>query len=155
MRAVLITVLDGLVGDEPGVAAAAAVAGRAAPALHVRRVLVGDTDGLAIERRLASDAEVEDELVTVVHEPLAVDRLVVPDAQVAVETGGGPRRVAIDCNRLDPVNGVLQRQVTTGGLRDVERCPGVRRLGADVQEQRALRPDPRAAAFVQASVQSR
>ena len=51
------------------------------------------------------------EFVTVVQEPLAVDRLVVPDRQIAGQSGGGAGRLAIDGDRLDPVNDVLELQV--------------------------------------------
>jgi hypothetical protein len=51
----------------------------------------------------------KDELVTIVDEPGAVDWLVVAHRQVAIQTGGRSRRVAVDCDRLDPVQRVLQR----------------------------------------------
>ena len=111
-----------------------------APARHVRRVLVGHADGLAVERRPAVGREVKDELVAVVDEAVAVDRLVVADVEVPVEAGGGAGRVAVDGDRLDPVNRVLQLQVPPRRLRDVERRPRVGRLGADVEEERAARP---------------
>ena len=76
----------------------------------------------------------KDELVTIVDEPGAVDRLVVAHCQVAIQAGGCTRRVAVDCDRLDPVERVLQRQVRAGGLGDVEGGPWIRRFGADVQE---------------------
>ena len=52
--------------------------------------------------------EVEDELVAVVQEAVAVDRLVVADRQIAGQAGGGAGRRPIDGDRLDPVDDVLQ-----------------------------------------------
>ena len=79
----------------------------------------------------------KDELVAVVDEAIAVDRLVVPDIHVAIE----PRRcaggVAIDRDRLDPVDRVLELQVMAGGLGDLERGPRVGRLRAHIEEQRS------------------
>src|SRR4029078_7265206 len=59
VRAVLVAVLDRLVGDEPGVAAAAAVAGGGAPAADVGLVLVLHADGAAIEGGGARRREVD------------------------------------------------------------------------------------------------
>ena len=139
VRAVLVAVLDRFVGDEPGVAAAAAGVGAAGPARHVRRVLVLDADRAAVERRAPARREVEDELLAVVDEPLAVDRLVVADVQVAGQTGARAGRVLVDRDRLDPVDGVLELQVLARRLGHVQRRPGVGRLGADVQEERSGR----------------
>ena len=93
VRAVLVAALDGVVGNEPGVAAAAPVGAARAPPGDVRRVLVLDADAAAIERRPPRGREVEDELVAVVQEARAVDRLVVADGQVALQAGarGRPR----------------------------------------------------------------
>ena len=92
------------------------------------------SSGVAPVRR-----EMKDELVAIVDEPRAVDWLVVAHRQVAVQPGGRPCRITVDRDRLDPVQRVLQLQVRPDGLRDVERGPRVRRLGADVQEERAVR----------------
>ena len=108
---------------------------RLGPALDVRGVLVGHADGPAIEPRAAARREVEDELVAVVDEAVAVDRLVVADRHVAIEPGRRAGGLAVDGDRLDPVDRVLELQVLPRHLRDLERNPGVGRLGADVQEQ--------------------
>ncbi len=89
-------------------------------------------------RRLAVPGEVEDVLVTVVDEARAVDGLVMAHRQIAVERGaaGG---VAIDGDRLDPVDGVLQREHPARHPGDVEPGPGIGWLRADVKEERAVR----------------
>ena len=81
----------------------------------------------------------KDEFVTIVQKAIAVDRLVVPDGEIARETGGDAGRLAVDRDRFDPVDDVLQPQVGPRGLHDVERRPGIARLCADVQKQRAIR----------------
>ena len=62
------------------------------PAGDVRLVLIGHAEREPIEPGLAVRREVEHELVAVVQEPVAVDRLVVADGQVAREAGGGAGR---------------------------------------------------------------
>ena len=64
----------------------------AAPARDVRLILVGDAERQPIERRRAVRREVKDELVAVVQEAVAVDRLVVADRQVAGQPGRRARR---------------------------------------------------------------
>jgi hypothetical protein len=102
---------------------------RLLPPTDVRGVLVLHADRLAIERRFPRWCEVEDELVTVVDEPLTVDRLVMTHREVFL----------VDRNRFDPVDGVLQLEVRTNGLGHVECRPWIRGLCADVQEQRPAR----------------
>ena len=111
---------------------------RRAPARDVRLVLVLHADRPPVERRLAVGREMEDELVAVVEEALAVDRLVVADGQIVLEPGARAGERLLDGDRLDPVDGVLQLQMRPRRLRHVERRPRVGRLGADVQEQRAV-----------------
>ena len=137
VRAVLVAALDRLVGDEPGVAAAAAVAAAGRQRATFDCVLVLDADRASVERRPAARREVEDELVAVVDEAVAVDRLVVADARSRVSPAPAPAD-PVDRDRLDPVDRVLELQVLPRRLRDVERRPGVGRLGADVQEQRPV-----------------
>src|SRR5690349_20468302 len=96
MGAVAIAALNRLVGNEPGVAAAAHTAGGPAPAGDVRLILVGHAKRQPLESGFAQRREMEDELVAVVQEPIAVDRLVMTDGQVARE----PRRDA-RCRPLD------------------------------------------------------
>ena len=86
----------------------------------------------------------KDELVAVVEEAPAVDRLVVADCEVVLQAGPGAGQRLFDGDRLDPVNGVLQLQVRPRRLRHVDRGPRVGRLGADVQEQRPVRRQRRA-----------
>ena len=139
MRPVAIAALDGFVGNEPGVAAAAPPAPRGRPALDVRRILIRHPHGLAVQPGPPRGREVKDELVAVVHEPVAVDRLVVPHGHVTTETRARAGGVVIDRDRLHPVNGVLQLEVAPGHLRHLERHPGIGRFGANVQEQGAAR----------------
>ena len=139
MRTILVAALDRLVRDEPGIAAAAAVVAAVLPARDVRGVLIRHADRPAIERRAAVGREMEDELVAVVHEPGAVDWLVVADGDIASSLP--PRRR----DRLSIAIDLIQWMVfcscrcAPGRLRDVHRGPGIGRLGADVQEQRASR----------------
>src|SRR5688572_4700018 len=139
VRPILLAALDGLVGDEPGVAAAAYAGSRGLPAPDVRLVLILHADRLALQGRRAARSEVEDEFVAVVEESTAVDRLVMPDGQVVLQAGAGSGERLFDGDRLDPVDGVLKLQVLPGRLRHVQGCPGIRRLGADVQEERPIR----------------
>ena len=64
------------VRDEPGVAAAVQVLGVPAPR-DVGLVLERDADGEAVELDVAGAGQVEDVLVSVVQEALALDRFVV------------------------------------------------------------------------------
>jgi hypothetical protein len=50
----------------------------------------------------------EDELVTVVQESIAVDRLVMADGEVAIEARILAGELALDGNRLNPMDDVLQ-----------------------------------------------
>ena len=71
----------------------------AAPAADVRLILIRDAERQAVERRRPGRREMKHELVAVVEEAIAVDRLVVADRQVAVEPGrraGQLRSIAID-----------------------------------------------------------
>ena len=51
--------------------------------------------------------------MAIIHEPLAVDRLVVSDSEVPVEPGPGSCQVPVDDNRFNPVDGVLEHQRPT------------------------------------------
>jgi hypothetical protein len=62
----------------------------------------------------------------------------VPHRNVTVEIHGSAGRVAIDRNRLDPVNGVLEAQVRARRLGDIHRRPRIGGFGTDVEEQRPL-----------------
>ena len=77
--------------------------------------------------------EMKNELVTVVDEPVAVDRLVVTDRQIH-----SAACLAVDRDRLHPVDGVLQFEVRPRRLRDVEGRPRIGGLGSDVQKERPL-----------------
>ena len=79
--------------------------------------------------------EMKHEFVAVVQEPFTVDRLVVADGQVLRESGACAGKGLLDRNRLDPVNRILQLQMGTCRLRNVERRPWVGGLAADVEEQ--------------------
>jgi hypothetical protein len=85
--------------------------------------------------------EVKNELVTVVDEPIAVDRLVVADREIPCKPGGRASRRLIDRNRLYPVNDVLHPQMRPDSLRDVERRPRIARLGPHVEEEGAVRAE--------------
>jgi hypothetical protein len=58
----------------------------------------------------------------------------VADGQVSRQGRAGAGRLAVDRDRLDPVNEVLQVQARARGLRHVDGRPRVGRLGADVEE---------------------
>src|SRR5262245_22284732 len=81
----------------------------------------------------------KNEFVAVVEKPVAVDRFVVADGEIARQPGGGAGGRLVDGYRLEPVNDVLQPEVLAGRLRDVERGPGIARLAPDVQEKRSAR----------------
>src|SRR5436190_17156272 len=100
MRTIPVAALNRLVRNEPRVAAAADAVGRRTPARDVRRILIGDPEREPIETGRAARREVEHELLAVVEEPLAVDRLVVADGEVALETGVLARELAFDRDRL-------------------------------------------------------
>src|SRR5262245_20454127 len=117
MRPIPVAALNRLVGDEPRIAAAAHPFGAGAPAGNARLILIGHAQSQTIERRGAGVGEVEDELVAVVQIAIAVDRLVMPDRQIALETGSGTGRTAFDGNRLDPMNDVLEAEMAAGRLR--------------------------------------
>ena len=112
---------------------------RCPPPSDVRLILVANANRLTIEWRVSVAGEMEHELVAVVEEPSAVDRLVVADRQVVVEPGPAARQRLFDRDRLDPVNGVLELEMRPSSLRDVHRRPRIGRLGAHVQEQRSVR----------------
>src|SRR5205085_10028268 len=103
--------LNRFVRNEPGVAPAADAVGGGAPARDVRRILIGDAERESIELGRARWREVKHELVAVVEKPIAVDRLVVAHREIAIEAGVLAGQFALDRNRLDPVNDVLQFQV--------------------------------------------
>ena len=138
MRSILLSVLDRLVRDEPGIPAAPKPRGRAPPASDVRRILIAHAHGPAIDRGLASRREVEDELVAVVQKARAVDRFVVADREVLIESRVRTRHRFFDRDRLDPVDGVLQPQIGPRRLGNIESGPRIGRFRADVQKQRAV-----------------
>src|SRR6185503_19621773 len=65
VRPILLAALDGVVRNEPRVAAAANAAGGRLPAADVRLILVADANRLTVEWRISARREVEDELVAV------------------------------------------------------------------------------------------
>src|SRR3954453_18773534 len=108
---ILVPVLNRVVRDEPGVPPASQVATARLPAADVRSVLVGNTNRTAVERRSSLWREMKDELVAVVHEARAVDRLVVTDRNVLVERNSRSGCVLFNRDGLDPVDRVLELQV--------------------------------------------
>src|SRR6185503_18071939 len=93
------------------------------PSPDVRLILITHANRLSVDRCLARCREVEHELVAVVHEAPAVDRLVVTNGEVVIEIRARTGERLLDGDRLDPVNGVLQSQVRSDRLRDVDRGP--------------------------------
>ena len=90
-------------------------------------------------RACGGRGEVKDELVAVVHEARAVNRLVMSDGEWLRQPGGRADRVGVDGNRLDPVERVLEVE-DAGAPPAPRRAPsGIGRLAADVQEQRTNR----------------
>ena len=135
---ILFAALDRVVGDEPGVAAAPHAARGGLPPRHIGLILILHAHRVAIERRVPARREMEYELMAVVEEPAAVDGLVMPDREVVGKPGTSPRKPLLDRDRLDPVNGVLQAEMTAGRLRHVERRPRVGGFGPHVQKERAV-----------------
>ena len=102
---------DCFVGDEPGVAPAAAIDPLGVlPACDVRFVGIGNPGGSTIEWNGPGPGEVEHELVAVVHISLRIDRLEVACTDNLVIAG-------LDGNRLDPVEGVLELEEIGRGQR--------------------------------------
>ena len=125
MRPVAVAPLDRLVGMNQVLPRQRTPSGRTTPSRDVRLVLIGDAERKTIERGRTLWREVKNELVAVVQETIAVDRLVVTDGQIAREPGGSTGRFPVDGDRLDPVNDVLQLEVRPDRLCDVERGPRV------------------------------
>src|SRR5207245_7866957 len=120
MRSIAVAPLDRFVGDEPRIAAAANAVRGGAPPSDVRLILIRHAERESIEARVAERREMKDELVAVVQEAVAVDWLVMPDRQIARQSRGSARRRAVDRDRLDPMDDVLQPEMRPHGLRDVE-----------------------------------
>src|SRR4029453_6212346 len=137
-RPVRVPPLDCPVRNEPGVPAAANAFRRPTPSCDVRLVLIGNAERKTIERGRTLWREMKNEFVAIVQETIAVDWLVVTDGQIFREPGGSTGRFPVDGDGFDPVNDVLQLEMLSDGLRDVERGPRVLRLGADVQEERTI-----------------
>ena len=136
MRALLVAGVDGFVGDEPVVAAAAEVgAAGVAPAGDVRLVDVGHAGRAAVELDTAGFRQVKHILVAVVDVTLRVDRFEMTGADLFA--GGG-----LDGDGLDPVERVLQdeeRLVPVGQREDeLVRHQRIRRSRADVEEERGV-----------------
>ena len=126
--------LDGLVGNEPGVATAAKVGTAGVlPALDVRLVGIGDAGGAAIEGDVSGLGEVEDVLVAVVDVAAGVDGLEMP----------GANRFAVSCfhgDGLNPVEGVLEVEELGPGEGEEELVgkEGIAGAAADVEEERSV-----------------
>ena len=87
MGALIGRALNGLVRNEPCVAAATqvrSVAARAGPSGDVSLVLIGHPDALSVQWHVSSQGEVEYVLMAVVDESAAVDGLVVADRDIAL-----------------------------------------------------------------------
>ena len=140
MWPVPVAPLDRFIRDEPGVAAAAHARRARAPPADIGLILVGHAEREPIEACGSTRREVKDELVAVVDEPIAVDRLVMADRQIAREAGGRAGRLVIDRDGLYPVNDVLHPQMGADSLRNVERRPWIARFGPHIEEKRAVRP---------------
>src|SRR5688500_13477684 len=95
VRPLLVAALNGVVGQKPGIAAAAQPRSGALPARDVGCVLILHAYRRPVERRGAFRAEVKDKLVAIVEEPAAVDRLVVADGEVILQAAAGPDRKSV------------------------------------------------------------
>jgi hypothetical protein len=106
------------------------LSGKAAgcPSADIALVLVGHADGQLVQSNVAALSEVEDVLVGIVHVAGAVDGLVVAHVHVFLGRGDG----------LHPVDRVLQAEVPADALRYTQGAQFVRRLVADVEEERTL-----------------
>src|SRR2546425_3453141 len=125
---------DGAVGDEPGVATTPAVPFRRGPARHVGLVLILHSDGQAVERDPSRLGEMEHELVAVIQEPGALDRLEMAHGDVPVHPGIIADILLLYGDGLDPVDDVLEVETLPHFQGDLERDPGVRGLAPDVQK---------------------
>ena len=110
MWALAFSGLDGFVGDEPCVAAAAEVlAAGVAPACDIGLIYVGHAGGAAIKGGVSSFGQVEDVFVAVVDVAFRIDRLEVAAGDLLVVLG-------FDRDRFDPVEGVLEDKKRVGSF---------------------------------------
>lgn len=131
VRALISSSLDGLVGNEPIVAAAAFVfAAGVAPASDIGFINVRNAHGLAVDRDLAGIGQVEDELVAVVDVAGRIDGL-----EMALGQG---LAVGLEADGFDPVEGILQDELIAGPQDQFVRQVGIRRRAAKIQEERAI-----------------
>ena len=128
MRAFPLAALNRCVGNEPGVAATTLVASASVrPAGDVALVLIRNSEREPVDIDLAVDGEMKNVFVAIVEKSFRADRLEM--AKCAI----------VDRDRLDPVNRVLQNKEIAKLKNDFVRQHRIRRRGADVEKERAVR----------------
>ena len=99
MRPFFFATLNRLVGNKPGVTAAALVApARVRPARNIAFVLVRDAKRKPVDVDLAVQREVKNVLVAIVQKSFRADRLEVSECAL------------VNRDRFDPVNRILQNE---------------------------------------------
>ena len=130
--------LDGLVGDEPGVAPFAQIRRRGLPSADVAFILVRDADRVFVQGNVPGFSEVEDVLMAGAEELRAVHRLVVTDRDVLLHVGILTDVCFGDGDGFDPVDDVLQGKIGLAAQRELQRGPLVSGFAADVEEEGTL-----------------
>src|SRR5687767_13534305 len=104
MRALILTTLDGLIGNKPRVTSTAFVPPPCmAPAPDVALIRIGNSDRESIYRGIPILGQVEDELVAIRNEPVGVDRF-------EVSTGDKFALPGLHGDGLNPADRILQHK---------------------------------------------
>ena len=133
MRSLFLAALDCLVRNEPGVAAAPEIASASVrPTSNIGFILIRNSDGKPVQLDASGLCEMKNMFVAIIDEALGANRF-----EVAVRANH--RFSVLDCDRLDPMNGVLQYKEVAQFHYELM---GQHRVGwrrADVEKKRATR----------------
>ena len=127
-----LSILYGCIWNKPGVPSASDAITPGLPPRNIRSVLVGYADGLSVEWSSALRCQVKDELVAIIDKPVAINWLIVANAEVSIERCPSAAGGAVDCDRLNPMNDVLQFEMPSGGLGNVKRSPWTSGRSSDI-----------------------
>lgn len=127
MTALFHFTLNGLIGDEPYVAATPQIVMSLTSHL-IFRVIVFHTSSQTVERAFAILGEMEKHLKVVVQEAVAEN-----GAEVTVS-------MSINRDSLDPHDLILKDEVFSGYLGNSHRIPGFPARASDVEEERTVIP---------------
>ena len=132
---------DRLVGNEPGIAAAAPIASaRVAPARDVALVRVRNAEREPIDRRATFGREMKNVFVAIIQKTRRTDRLEMSARnQFAL--------LVFDRDRLDPMDRILQNEEIAQAQNELVRQQRIRRRRAEIEKKRAVRfQEPRGSA---------